>query len=53
MLAENLLGTANSCPSRQPLIEEKNCDSQPIETDEKKIDGDAMDKDASTELLSG
>ena len=53
MLAENLLGTANSCPSLQPLIEEKNCNSQPIETDEKKIDGDAMDKDASTELLSG
>ncbi|KAL2924033.1 Protein PHOTOPERIOD-INDEPENDENT EARLY FLOWERING 1 [Bienertia sinuspersici] len=39
MLAENLLGTSNSCPSGRPLVQENACNSQQKESDEKTVDG--------------
>lgn len=42
MLAENLLGTSNSCPSGQPSIQEKACYSQQKEIDEKRVDGGSV-----------
>ncbi|KMT03996.1 hypothetical protein BVRB_8g187010 [Beta vulgaris subsp. vulgaris] len=44
MLAENLMGTSNACPSGQPpSIEEKHRDSQQKESDEKTVDGGSME----------
>ncbi|XP_010673306.2 protein PHOTOPERIOD-INDEPENDENT EARLY FLOWERING 1 isoform X3 [Beta vulgaris subsp. vulgaris] len=44
MLAENLMGTSNACPSGQPpSIEENHRDSQQKESDEKTVDGGSME----------